>query len=87
LDDYFRKTDKINSRLVGHFKKYKWLYIFSVTEFEVVNGATKSHMQFWDGMLERFTVLDFNSRAARKAAEIVMQLKTKRKLLISLICP
>lgn len=30
-------------------------------------------------MLTRFIVLDFDSKAARKAAEIVGQLKTKRK--------
>lgn len=51
LIDYFRKTDKANSKLVSHFKKYKWLYISSVTEFEVVNGATKPHLEFWDGMI------------------------------------
>lgn len=30
-------------------------------------------------MLARFTVLDFDSRAARQAAVVVGQLKTKRK--------
>lgn len=30
-------------------------------------------------MLQRFTILNFDSTAARKAAEIVGQLKTKRK--------
>src|SRR6476646_3502125 len=41
LIDYFRKTDKANSKLVSHFRNYDRLYISSVTEFEVVNGATK----------------------------------------------
>lgn len=79
LIDYFRKTDKLNSKLVSHFKLYDHLYISSITEFEVINGATKNHLQFWDGMLPRFTVLDFDSKAARQAAEIVAQLKAKRK--------
>lgn len=79
LIDYFRKTDKANSKLVTHFKNYDQLYISSVTEFEVVNGATQAHMQFWDGMLPRFTVLNFESKTARQAAEIVAQLKNKRK--------
>ena len=65
LSDYFRKTDKANSKLV--------------TVFEVVNGATPLHLQFWDGMLPRFTILSFDSKTARQAAEIVAQLKTKRK--------
>jgi tRNA(fMet)-specific endonuclease VapC len=79
LIDYFRKTDKANSKLVSHFRNYDRLYISSVTEFEVVNGATKAHLQFWDGMLARFTILDFDSKAARQAADIIAQLKTKRK--------
>jgi len=79
LIDYFRKTDKANSKLVSYFRNYDRLYISSVTEFEVVNGATKRHLQFWDGMLTRFTVLYFDSRAARQAADIVAKLKIKRK--------
>ena len=79
LIDYFRKTDKANSKLVSHFRNYDQLYISSVTEFEVVNGATEAHLQFWDGMLTRFTILDFDSNAARQAADIVAQLKIKRK--------
>lgn len=79
LIDYFRKTDKAKSRLVSHFKNYERLYISSVTEFEVVNGATEAHLEFWDGMLARFIILDFDSKAARQAAEIVSVLKTKCK--------
>ena len=79
LIDYFRKTEKANSKLVSHFRNYRSLYISSVTEFEVINGATKEHLEFWDGMLTRFTVLDFDSKAARQAAAIVAKLKTKRK--------
>ncbi|MDO1445665.1 type II toxin-antitoxin system VapC family toxin [Rhodocytophaga aerolata] len=79
LIDYFRKTDKANSRLVAHFRQYNRLYISSITEFEVYNGATQLHKQFWEGMLLRLTVLDFDGKAARQAAEIVGQLRTKRK--------
>jgi tRNA(fMet)-specific endonuclease VapC len=79
LIDYFRKTDKNNSCLVRHFKNYDRLYISSVTEFEVINGATPEHLEFWNRMLLRFTILDFDSKAARQATEIVRELKTKRK--------
>ncbi len=79
LIDYFRKTDKANSKLVSHFRNFDQIYISSVTEFEVVNGATEAHLQFWNGMLTRFTILDFDSNAARQAADIVAQLKIKRK--------
>lgn len=79
LIDYFRKTDKNNSRLVHHLQRYHLFYISSITEFEVINGATPAQLQFWNRMLEGFTVLDFDSRAAREASEIVRQLKAKRK--------
>ena len=79
LIDYFRKTDKNNARLVTHFKNYGQLYISSITEFEVLNGAKQSHLDFWNGMLPRFTVLNFDSKAARQAAAITEQLKLKRK--------
>ena len=79
LIDYFRKTDKNNARLVTHFRNYRQLYISSITEFEVLNGAKQLHPEFWNGMLPRFTVLDFDSKAARQAAVITGQLKAKRK--------
>ncbi|MBS1574720.1 MAG: type II toxin-antitoxin system VapC family toxin [Bacteroidetes bacterium] len=79
LIEYFRKSDKTNSKLVSHFRNYEKLYISSVTEFEVVNGATEAHLQYWDGMLTHFTILDFDSKAARQAADIVAHLKMKRK--------
>lgn len=77
--DYFRKTDKINARLLLHFKNYGQLYISSITEFEILNGAKQLHVDFWDGMMPRFTILDFDSKAARQAAAITEQLKYKRK--------
>lgn len=79
LIDYFRKTDKNNARLVTHFRNYNHLYISSITEFEVLNGAKQLHLDFWNGMLPRFTVLNFDSQAARQAAAITAQLKAKRK--------
>jgi predicted nucleic acid-binding protein len=79
LIDYFRKTDKQKARLVSHFKNYGKLYISSITEFEVINGAKPSHIEFWNGMLPMFVVLDFDSKAARQAAVITSQLKAKRK--------
>lgn len=79
LIDFFRKADKEKSKLVGHFRARNRLYISTVTEFEIYNGAKQVHKDFWDGMLNRLTILDFDRRAARQAAEIVSQLKTKRK--------
>lgn len=44
-----------------------------------MNGAKQLHVDFWDGMMPRFTMLDFDSKAARQAAAITEQLKYKRK--------
>ncbi len=79
LIDYFRKTDKKKTRLVTHFKNYRQLFISSITEFEVLNGAKQLHLDFWNGMLPRFTILEFDSKAARQAAAITEQLKSRRK--------
>ena len=59
LIEYFRKTDKANSKLVSHFKQYENVYISSVTEFEVINGATEKHLQFWNGMLSQIYYFRF----------------------------
>ena len=77
--EYFRKTDKSNSKLVKHSVDFDKLYISSVTEFEIVNGATPFQLDFWNQILKGVTILDFDSKAAREAAKIVQQLKTKRK--------
>jgi predicted nucleic acid-binding protein len=45
----------------------------------LLNGASAGHLQFWEQMLSRFRVLDFDSTVARQAVKIVQQLKTKRK--------
>ncbi len=79
LIDYFRKSDKSKSRLVSHFLHVEKLYISTITEFEIYNGAKEAHKEFWERMLTKIGVLDFDSKAARKAAQIVSQLKLIRK--------
>lgn len=79
LIDYFRKTNKQNSRLIQHFEVYETLCISSVTEFEVISGSTEAQLQFWNQMLGRMRVLDFDSRVARQAVAILKQLKSRRK--------
>jgi len=79
LIDYFRKTDKSKSTLVKHSMHFDELYISCVTEFEIINGSTPAQLYFWNNMLTGFTILDFDSKAARQSAAIVKQLKNKRK--------
>ena len=77
LIDYFRKTNKQNSRLIQHFEVYETLCISSVTEFEVISGSTEAQLQFWNQMLGRMRVLDFDSRVARQAVEILKTTQVK----------
>ena len=79
LIDYFRKTDKSNSILVKHSINYDKLYISTITEFEIINGATPAQLDFWNQMLKGMIILDFDSKAARQAALIVQQLKRNRR--------
>lgn len=79
LIEYFRKTDKRNARLTTHFIEYDELYISCITEFEIMSGVSPEHLLFWNQLLSRFKILDFDSVVAREAAKIVQELKTKRK--------
>ena len=79
LIDYFRKTDKSNSRLVRLSQQYEKLVISSVTEFEVYSGATSSQLTFWNDLLSEIIVLSFDSKAAHIAVEIQQDLKKLRK--------
>ncbi len=51
LIEYFRKTDKHNAKLVTHFKNYNHIFISSITEFEILNGAKQAQLDFWEGIL------------------------------------
>lgn len=71
LIDYFRKSDKANSRLIAHFRQYDQLYISSITAFEVYNGATELHKQFWEEMLLRLIILDFDGKRLDKQQQLL----------------
>jgi hypothetical protein len=79
LIEYFRKTDKNKTTLVQFSLEFNHIYISSITEFEIFNGATPNQIQFWNELISKLTVLDFDSQAARVAATVVNNLKKKRK--------
>ena len=41
----------------NHFKNYRQLYITSTIKFEVLIGTKQMQLEFWNGMLPRFTIL------------------------------
>ena len=79
LIEYFRKTDKNKTTLVQLSLEFNHIYISSITEFAIFNGATPNQIQFWNELISKLTVLDFDSQAARVAATVVNNLKKKRK--------
>lgn len=79
LIEYFRKSDKNKTRLVQLSLDFDHIYISSITEFEIFNGATPNQIQFWNELISKLTVLHFDSQGARIAAKIVSNLKKKRK--------
>jgi tRNA(fMet)-specific endonuclease VapC len=40
LIDYFRKTNKNNSKLINHFKNYDYLYIFNYIFLNFIGHLT-----------------------------------------------
>ena len=79
LIDYFRKSDKANSRLVRLSERFDHLVISAVTEFEIYSGATEAQLIFWMELLSEISVLPFDSQAAHIAVEIQRDLKRLRK--------
>jgi tRNA(fMet)-specific endonuclease VapC len=77
--DHFRKSDKTNTRLVQHFKKYS-LFISSITVFELYNGASspeKAHDI--ELILKNVEVIDVNKKIAIEASKIYLLLAKKNK--------
>ena len=61
LIDYFRKTDKIKSIWIQLLDKGYTFYISSITEYEVLVGATIPQLTFWNDVLKNIGILFFRS--------------------------
>lgn len=79
LIDYFRKTDKANSKLVFLFDQGYDFSISAITHYEIYSGATAAQLPFWTNMLARTNVLPFDQTISRVAVDINAMLKRKRK--------
>ena len=81
LIDFFRKSDKTNSRL---FKLVTEDFIFcisAITEFEIHIGTTPDQTDYWEDFLSRTQVLAFDKEVARAAVDISKSLKKRSKLI------
>ena len=79
LIDYFRKSDKNNSKLISLIREGYKFQISAVTEYEIYAGATENQRLFWKEFLYRINVLAFDTNAAEAAVKINNLLRHKRK--------
>ena len=79
LIDYFRKSDKANSKFVQLALQGFAFQIAAVTEYEIYSGATIEQVPFWDSFLNKVKVLPFDQNVVKKAVEINRNLKQNRK--------
>ncbi len=79
LIDYFRKTDKANSRLIALFDQGYDFNISALTHYEIYSGATSAQLPFWTSLLARTKVLALDQAIAQASVDINNMLKRKRK--------
>jgi tRNA(fMet)-specific endonuclease VapC len=79
LIEYFRKSNKTNSRLISLIDKGYKFKISAITEFEIFTGSLPAHYGFWENLLKEAEVLSFDKKAARVAVEINRALKLVSK--------
>lgn len=81
LIDFFRKSDKYNSRLLKLVRNDFIFCISAITEFEIYVGTTPGQADYWEDFLFRTQVLAFYQEVARTAVEISKALKKQSKLI------
>ncbi|GGM78376.1 ribonuclease VapC [Dyadobacter beijingensis] len=81
LIDFFRKSDKTNSRLIKLVREDLRYCISAITEFEIYTGTTPEQVPYWEDFLFRTQVLAFDKETARTAVDISMALKKQNKLI------
>jgi predicted nucleic acid-binding protein len=79
LIEYFRKSDKSNSKLIALLRGGYKFHISSITEYEIYAGANLNQQSFWEELLEKTEELPFDRQIAKVAVEINNQLKRNRK--------
>ena len=72
LIEYFRKSDKANSKLVSLIRRGYKFHISSITEYEIYAGSNPDQQSFWEQLLEKIEVLSFNKQTAKAAVEIIV---------------
>lgn len=79
LIDFFRKTDKANSRLIALVREGYAFSISAITEYEIYAGAPVSQQDYWQDFLKHTQILPFDKDVVKVAVDINSALKRKRK--------
>jgi predicted nucleic acid-binding protein len=80
LIDFFRKTDKKNSRFYSLSDAFDGFCISVITEYEIFIGATSAvQKDYWNKFLQRVTIISRDSETVQTAILMNEELKKARK--------
>jgi tRNA(fMet)-specific endonuclease VapC len=80
LIDFFRKTDKKNSRFYLLSDAFDSFCISVITEYEIFVGATSATQKdYWKDFLQKITVISLDSETVQTAIVVNEELKKVRK--------
>lgn len=57
--DYFRKSNKMNSKWINPFSYGYDFAISAITYYEIYSGAKKAQLPFWDEILKQIRYYSF----------------------------
>ncbi len=84
LIEFFRKTDKRNSRFYELSDLFDSFSISVITEYEIYVGATsKTQKDYWKAFLEKITIISLDSEIIQTAITLNEHLKRKSNLIDS----
>ncbi|HEU4554306.1 MAG TPA: type II toxin-antitoxin system VapC family toxin [Chitinophaga sp.] len=80
LIDFFRKTDKKNSRFYTLSDTFDAFCISVITEYEIFIGATTNiQKDYWKSFLKKVTIIPLDSETVQKTIALNEELKKARK--------
>lgn len=80
LIDFFRKTDKKNSRFYSLSDTFDSFSISVITEYEIFIGATSAAQKdYWKEFLQRVPIISLDSDTVQTAIALDEELKKARK--------
>lgn len=84
LIEFFRKTDKANSRFYQLFDTFDAFCIPVISEYEIFVGATSTAQKdYWKNFLGRITIIPLDSETVQTAIVLNEELKKTRNLIDS----